>query len=108
MFLYVAKPFFGSDLELPTPLVFNGIPSSDWPNELMIFLYVDFSYNGLLVLLYALADESFFIFNVVIMGNRFATITDILKLLNYEGPRNRAWDRKILSDCCSLHAEVLE
>lgn len=97
-----------SVLDLPTPLVFNAVPSSDWPLGLFIFLYLDFSYNGLLVLFNSLSDGSFFIFNVVIMGNRFRTITDILKLLNYDGPRNRPWDQKILTDCCLLHAEVLE
>lgn len=106
--LYACKPFFLGYRELPTPIVLNGVPSRDWPSFWYWLLYIDFCYNGFIILFNCIADESFFIMNIVILGKRFATAGEMLQLLNYSGPRDRKKDREVLVDSCKIHAEVLE
>lgn len=55
-----------------------------------------------------MANEAFFIVNVVMLSNRFATIADILQLLNYTGVRDRIKDKRIIKDSYVMHLEVLE
>lgn len=86
----------------------NGIADVDWPRGIYTYFYVHYSFNGFIVLFYTLSEQTFIIFNVIILSNRFATITEILQMLNYPGERNRAKDQKIIKDSCNLHLEALE
>lgn len=105
---YALLPIISGSGELPTPSAVNGIPDVEWPRSIYSYLYVHYSINAFIVLFYVLAEETFFFFNVLILSNRFATITDILRLLNYSGERDRAKDQRILKDSYILHLEVLK
>lgn len=94
--------------ELPTPSVLNGVMDTEWPMGFYCLVYLHYSINAYIVLVYVLADEFFFIANVIILSNRFALITDILRLLDYEGERDRAKDKRIIKDSYLLHLELLE
>lgn len=80
----------------------------DWPRKYFVFFYMDFSLNGFLLCFSVMAEEAFFMFNVVVLSTRFGTITEILKLLNYGGVRDRQKDKRILTDCYLMHLEVIE
>lgn len=94
--------------ELPSPIVFKGVAAKDMPLLQYLILYLDLSFDGVVIFSFLLANESFFMMCIIILGNRFAAIRDILGLLNYEGVRNRSRDFRIIRDCYFLHLEVLE
>lgn len=106
--LYIILPVLTGSRELPTPSVYKGVRDYDWPIGIYIFMYIYYGAGALIVLFYGLAEESFFIFNVLIFSCRFDTIGEIMALLNYEGERDRVKDKRIIKDCYILHLEVIE
>lgn len=107
-FSYPILPFYTKTGELPTPSVVNGVRDMVWPRWIYWFFFVYYSTNAFTVLFNTLAEESFFISIVFVSSNRFATITEILQLLNYEGERDRKKDQRIIRDGYLMHVEVLE
>lgn len=101
-------PFLTGSGELPTPSTFKGVPDVEWPRDIFTFFYIYYSINGFLLAFSIMANEAFFIVNVAMLSNRFATIADILQLLNYAGVRDRIKDKRIIKDSYIMHVEVLE
>lgn len=105
---YFIFPFINGRGGLPTPSSFNGVPDTEWPKTILIPFYVQYSAVAFIMLFYVLADDLFFIMNVLICSKRFETISEILQLLNYEGQRDRQKDQRILRDSYLMHLEVIE
>lgn len=76
----------------------------------MIFLvlFVGLYINSHKLAYSAASNDCFFAMSVFIFGNRFATIKELLSLLNYSGERDKNKDKEILKMCYMMHTELLQ
>lgn len=91
---------------MPLPTVLNGVPDHEWPKKMFYAVYLLFVLSAYLCLIYIVGDDLFFILNIFMFRGRYAMITDILSLLNYEGDRDRKKDKRILKDSYSMQLEL--
>lgn len=106
--LYLFEPLAMGDGRLPTQLYWNGLRDDHLPTHMFYFFYISFGLNSISVVCYIVSIEGFFLLSMFVIGNRFAFIGDILRLLNYQGVRNRKRDRNIIQAACYIHLEVFE
>lgn len=105
--VYMSEPFIGSG-DLPTPVYLNGVPDRDLPWHIFYCFYGFYLLNSIIVVCLIVSIESFYVLCTIMLGHRFGFIADILGLLNYEGVRDRAKDKRIITDAHLMHLEVFE
>lgn len=105
---YISVPVLFQTGGTPTPVIWNGVRETDFRLPVWMFWYMLFIVNGYFVVQSSLASECFFATTSIVIGHRLATITNLLKLLNYPGKRDKSRDKRILRDCHLMHLEVLE
>lgn len=106
--VYLSMPILTGSGELPTPTTLNGVQDKDLPSSVFYPLYFLYTTNSIIIFFYVMADDIFFILNILMFYKRFETIKDILGLLNYGGERNRQKDKRILRDTYRMHIELKE
>lgn len=107
-FVYVGQPLILGTGMNSTPVVWNGTPADQLPWDIYLLFAVLFTYNCFNIYHSSFTNEGFFAICVSVLGHRFSLIGDILKLLNYDGERDRVKDRRILKDAHLMHLEVLQ
>lgn len=107
-YLYSFYPLVIGSEHLPTPIVYKGVPDTEYSLITFLVLYALLFVNAYKLAYSAVSNECFFAMSVFIFGNRFATIKDLLKLLNYSGPRDKKKDKEIIKMCYMMHLELYE
>lgn len=105
--MFSLKPVFMEYRELPVPVVINGTAAKDFPLPIYVFLYVDFSFNGIIIVFSSISTQIYIAICILFLGNQFEIIVEIIKKLNYDGVREKKRDQRIISDCYMLHLEVI-
>lgn len=105
---YICTPMLHRTKTLPTPIIYNGVSESEFFTPFYLFCYVALFYSTLNVVLSMMATDCFFAITAIMLGNRFATMSGLMKLLNYEGERDRKKDQELIKYCYLMHLEVME
>lgn len=106
--IYIGGPQFSEGKVLPTPIIWNGVPSEEFSTPVFLVMYLLLIYSAWNVTMCVVASDCFFSLSSILMGHRFAAIGGILKLLNYKGERDSEGDMKIIKYCYLMHLDLLE
>lgn len=107
-FFYLLQPLVLGNGGLPTPITWNGISEDEFAWPVFYSIYAVYVLNAYIVVHFLVPIESFYVFCILILGHRFASIGNILSMLNYKGERDRRKDHEIICDAVKWHVEVFE
>lgn len=102
---YVLQPLINGNRETPAVISINGV--TYWPLHIFLAIYAGQVLYAFCVFFILCAYDVIFIQCVLTMSYRFRTMCEILKLLNYSGPRLDEKDKQIIVDVYLMHLSVL-
>lgn len=105
-FAYALQPVLLRVHETPTQVSING--NDQWPLHTFVLIYVAQVTTGVILALGICGYDNVFIQCSMVMSYRFRTMSQLLNLLNYKGPRDAGKDRQVLVDVYKMHLSVLE
>lgn len=103
---YMIQPILSRQFVTPTPIKLKG--QSEFPLEEFVAIYTIQVIQAYCSMILVIGYDAIFILLISAITHKFDAINDVLKTLQYEGPRNHERDRRILLDCHLMHVDVLE
>lgn len=105
--MYCIWPILLQSGFLPTAVYWNGRRETEFPLWIFVLLYVGGVYQTWNVCYMVVASDLFFAIAIVIFAYRFSSISAIIRLLNYDGVRDRAKDQEIIKECYMMHLDLM-
>lgn len=103
---YLFQPIVLRVRQTPTQVSING--NDYWPDHIFALIYLGQFAHGICVAFGMTSYDSIYIQLMMALSYRFRTLSEMLTLLDYPGPRDDGKDRRILTNVYKMHLNVLE